>query len=301
MKENIKQLIEYHQQFMGQDIVYNGDEDIAETPADYLYRYYPKTYEELSHCILEHILDENFDFNDINVTEIESMANLFYNIDYSLSRNELYSLNGKTVRFPIKHLPNFDVSGWEPINCKNFSNMFKGLKEFNCDLSRWDVSKGERFEHMFQECGEFNQDLSNWNVSSAENMNMMFYKCKKFTSDLSNWKVDNVQNFDFMFSDCPVFNSDLSNWNVTNGRSFYSMFARCKNFGSDLSNWETKLYDHMKVKYMFRGCDMSKIKLSESFKYLIKESVKEEEEESALEDVLQKERLRRFDYKPHHY
>lgn len=300
MKKNIKQLIEYYQKFIGQDVLNTGD-DFTEVPQDYLYKYYPKTYQDLEIAIYEHIVNENFNFNDINVSEVESMANLFYNINYVLSRSDKYYLNGRTVKLPIKKLPNFDVSQWEPISCTNFSNLFKDLEEFNCDISRWNVSQGKNFTNMFLGCRNFNQDLSGWDMSSAENLNMMFYKCSEFTSDLSKWKVDNVYNFSHMFCDCTKFTSDLKNWNVSSGREFYSMFCRCKNFKSDLSKWETKIYDPTKVKYMFTGCDMSNIILSPSFEKLIKEIRKVEQEEADLDTWYRQEREKRFDKKPHHY
>ena len=141
----------------------------------------PKDKRELRK-ILEERLGKNkdADLNDIDVSEITDMANIFYGLD--------------------PH--NIDVSQWDVSSVIDMDYMFSGSTNFNCDLSQWNVSKVETMQGMFYSCDNFNCDLSQWNVSKVINMRHMFGECQKFNSDLSDWNVSNVRDMSWMLYKC---------------------------------------------------------------------------------------------------
>ena len=134
----------------------------------------PKTKEELRSILKERLQkDKNADLNDIDVSNITDMDNLFYNLD--------------------PH--NIDISEWDVSNVTTMVGMFLECYNFNCDLSTWDVSKVTTMEGMFSECEKFNSDISKWNVSKVTNMDDMFCNCNKINADLSKWNVSNVKSW----------------------------------------------------------------------------------------------------------
>ena len=147
------------------------------------YKYFPKTKEELKDIIDKRIEQEGnkVDLNDIDVSKITDMSNLF----------EVTDFNG-------------DISEWDVSNVKDMSRMFWGCKSFNQDISRWDVSNVTDMQGMFYGCKAFNQDISNWDVSNVTNMNTMFAWCEDFNQDISNWDVSNVKNMNSIFAYCSI-------------------------------------------------------------------------------------------------
>ena len=120
------------------------------------YNYYPKTKEELQD-ILKQLIEErgnDGDFNDIDVSNITDMSNLFATLDF-----------------------NGIISSWDVSNVTNMSYMFYDCKRFNQDISKWDVSKVTDMRFMFCYCGSFNQDISNWNVSILTDVHFIFEHC----------------------------------------------------------------------------------------------------------------------------
>ena len=101
------------------------------------YKYFPETKEELQEIIKQRIAQEGHesDLNDIDVSNITDMSNLFE--DYNL---------------------NYDISKWDVSNVKDMSFMFSECEKFNMDISNWDVSKVTNMHGMFWGCHSFNQD-----------------------------------------------------------------------------------------------------------------------------------------------
>ena len=117
------------------------------------YKYFPKTKKELKDIILQRIEAEGneVDLNDIDVSEITDMSDLFGGTDF-----------------------NGDISEWDVSNVKDMSRMFWGCKSFNQGIYDWDVSKVKDMRSMFAECEAFNQNISKWDVSNVTDMNSMF-------------------------------------------------------------------------------------------------------------------------------
>ena len=133
---------------------------------------------------------ENVVIKDLDVSLIEDLSGLFYN---------LYN-----IRNGVKTL---DLSGWKTSNIKYMNGMF-----YDCDnleslnLSGWDTSNVMYTDHMFHGCNNLkNLDLSGWDTPNVMYMDHMFYNCRSLKSlDLSGWNTSNVESFDDMFKNCPA-------------------------------------------------------------------------------------------------
>ena len=95
----------------------------------------PKTRSELKEIIKDRISKEglNCDLNDIDISLITDMSNLF---DYSL-------FNG-------------DISDWNVSNVQDMkfmfcNSMFK-ITDFNQDISNWKINKDCNINHVFEGC-----------------------------------------------------------------------------------------------------------------------------------------------------
>ena len=120
------------------------------------YKYFPQTKEELQDIILQRIKEEGneVDLNDIDVSKITDMSELFERTDF-----------------------NGDISNWDVSNVTSMEYMFFVCKSFNQDISSWDVSNVTNMEGMFCECKSFNKDISTWDVSNVKSMDGIFYSC----------------------------------------------------------------------------------------------------------------------------
>ena len=161
-----------------------------------LYHYHPKDKDELKSLITKLIEErgKDADLNDIDVSDITDMYELFYGLD------------------PHK----IDISEWNVSNVKNMELMFDNCINFNSDLNKWDVSNVKNMEAMFVRCINFNSDLSNWDVSNVTNMYSMFCNCENFNSDLSNWDVSNVKDMKDMFGGCKSL-KQIPSWYMKEG------------------------------------------------------------------------------------
>ena len=103
------------------------------------YKYFPKTKKELKDIIFKRIEAEGneVDLNDIDVSEITDMSELFRETDF-----------------------NGDISQWDVSNVTDMSYMFSKCEAFNQDILDWDVSKVKNMQGMFYGCKSFNQDIS---------------------------------------------------------------------------------------------------------------------------------------------
>ena len=134
-----------------------------------IYTCQPKDKDELRKILIERLKkDDNADLNDIDVSLITDMSDLFRHLD--------------------PH--NIDISRWDVSNVVTMQNMFSYCENFNCDLSEWDVRKVKNMYALFHGCKNFNCDLSKWNVSNVTDMSFIFNGCLILDCDLDNWNVD---------------------------------------------------------------------------------------------------------------
>ncbi|MBO5003711.1 MAG: BspA family leucine-rich repeat surface protein [Clostridia bacterium] len=99
-----------------------------------VYKYHPKTKDELVFAILDHFDNDIYDLNDIDVSKIANMSNLF-------ARDVLFQYIDK----------DFDVSNWDVSNVTYMTNMFYGWTEFTGKgLKNWNVSNVEDMTQIFK-------------------------------------------------------------------------------------------------------------------------------------------------------
>ena len=120
------------------------------------YKYFPETRKELKDIILQRIKDEGneVDLNDIDVSKITDMSNLFEGTDF-----------------------NGNISQWDVSNVTDMTYMFYWCKKFNKDISNWDVFNVKNMRYMFAYCKSFNKDISNWDVSNVKGKLFIFDNC----------------------------------------------------------------------------------------------------------------------------
>ena len=96
------------------------------------YNYFPKTKVELYNIIYK-LLEErgnDGDFNDIDVSKITDMSELF---------EGMQDFNG-------------DISEWDVSNVKYMQSMFRGCRSFNQDISNWLLNHDTFTKQMFENC-----------------------------------------------------------------------------------------------------------------------------------------------------
>ena len=95
------------------------------------YKYFPKNENELRIILRKRLAKDNdADLNDIDVSNIDDMINLFTYLD--------------------PH--NIDISEWNVSKVVDMRYMFYNCENFNSDLSNWDVSNVKWMDSMFYGC-----------------------------------------------------------------------------------------------------------------------------------------------------
>ena len=117
----------------------------------------PKDRAELRKILEERLeQDKDADLNDIDVSEIKTMINLF------LSLNPC----------------NIDISQWDVSKVEDMHNIFYECEQFDCNLGDWNISRVKNMSYMFYDCKNFiGEGLENWRVSNGTYTYEMFKGC----------------------------------------------------------------------------------------------------------------------------
>ena len=184
----------------------------------------PTNKKELQELIYRRIKEQgpSCDLNDIDVSEIKDMSELFRESNFrgDISKWDVSNVEDMSKMFLASYF-NGDISKWDVGNVKYMSEMFR-LSSFNGDISKWDVRNVIDMSYMFTS-SNFDRDISKWDVSNVHDMAYMF-DGSVFTGYISKWDVHNVRNMEHMFSHSK-FRGDLSKWNVRNLNDLNDMFA----------------------------------------------------------------------------
>lgn len=154
------------------------------------------------------------DFNDIDVSNINDMKELFMGCDIFGNNTDVADFNG-------------DITGWDVSKVADMSDMFCESKKFNRPIGKWDVSGVTKMQGMFNLAEKFDQSIGDWKVNDVRDMSYMFYHAYSFNQPIGNWKVKKVMYMNYMFDTAINFNQDISGWELDNVLSFTSMFGNC--------------------------------------------------------------------------
>ena len=133
------------------------------------------------------------DFNDIDVSNLDSFYDknagrfgkgLFENIQFKYIDISYWDVSNiesmKQMFYLCKELKSVgDISKWNVSKVTNMVYMFYECNEleFIGDISKWDVSNVIYMTHMFEGFKKFNQDISNWDISNVKAIMYMFDGC----------------------------------------------------------------------------------------------------------------------------
>lgn len=211
------------------------------------YNFYPKSKQELVEIIKDKVKNDNFDFNDIDVSNINDMAYLFFGLD-SNTRSKITKL---------------DLTNWNVENIENMTLMFStlyNLEELNID--GWITSSVKTFDGIFEYCEKLVNiiGIENLNTQKATSLESMFKNCESLQKlDLSKWNVSNCRISISMFEDCHSLETigDTSQWNLKNLKKCDFMFYNCEKLKNiqGIENWNISQLN--KIKQMFDNCDKS--------------------------------------------
>ncbi len=144
-------------------------------------RFTPQTTKELQDAVAEYanMTPENRsnysahwtkgEFNNWDVSNINDMSYLFYNID----------------------MFNEPIGNWNVSKVTTMSHMFHNAKKFNQLIDGWDVSNVADMSDMFHGATEFNKPLNGWGnkLRNLLDMSNMFDGATKFNKPLNEWVI----------------------------------------------------------------------------------------------------------------
>ena len=146
----------------------------------------PKDRGELNLIILKKRMENNTDFTDIDVSEIEDLSDLFHD-DYK----------------------EINITGWNLKKCKNMKGMFSGCKYLQkiIGIDDLDISNVGDLSFIFNDCKNLKDvgDLGKWDVE-GKNLAYAFQNCVKLKNvgDIKKWKLENPRWSTFSNCDIPI-------------------------------------------------------------------------------------------------
>ena len=134
----------------------------------------PRDRGELNLMILKKVMENNSDFTDIDVSEMEDLSDLFHSESYK----------------------EIDITGWNLKKCKTMQGMFNECQYLQkiIGIDDLDISNVEDLSFIFNDCKNLKDvgDLGKWDVE-GKNLAYAFQDCVKLkdAGDLTKWKLKN--------------------------------------------------------------------------------------------------------------
>lgn len=208
------------------------------------YNFYPKNKQELREIIKEKVKNDNFNFNDIDVSNVTDMSDLFFALD-SNTRNKITKLdltnwnvenveNMQNIFSSIYNLEELNINGWITSSVKKFDGAFEYCEKLVNIIGIEDLNtqKAISLESMFRNCESLQKiDLSKWNLSHCRISISMFEDCYSLNTigDTSQWDLKLLKEADFMFYNCEKLKNiqGIENWNISQLNKTQQMFDNC--------------------------------------------------------------------------
>ncbi len=211
------------------------------------------------------------DLSGLNLSNVTSMAHMFYN-------------SGKLTSIKIGGASN---------NLTNMFEMFRYCAKLETvTFTNFNTSKVTNMSNLFDSCYALTSpSLAGLDTSSVTDMSRMYFECRKLTSfdvtgtsfstasvttftdmfrgsgitsvNTSLFNTASATDLSYMFADCEGLTSlDLSGFDTTNANTISGMFMDATNLASvDLSSFNTSNVTEMRS--MFKGCtSLTKLDLS---------------------------------------
>lgn len=135
------------------------------------YDYHPETKKELQEILFDIAEDlgrENLNLNNIDVSSITDMSELFAGFG---AIGQLGNINA---------LKSIDITEWDVSNVTNMQSMFENQYELDSigDVSKWNVSNVTNMNYMFKDCEMLVCDISDWKLNKNVTMNSFNHRAK---------------------------------------------------------------------------------------------------------------------------
>ena len=147
----------------------------------------PSDRSELNLIILKKRMEDNTDFTNIDVSNIEDLSDLFCDNDYT----------------------EINITGWNLEKCTTMKSMFNGCKYLQkiIGIDDLDISNVQDLSFIFNDCKNLKDvgDLGKWDVE-GKNLAYAFQNCVKLKNpgDLTKWKLKNPNWSTFSKSGIPM-------------------------------------------------------------------------------------------------
>ena len=150
--------------YINEKMVYNKDTRSK-------YDYHPETKKELQEILFDIAEDlgrENLNLNNIDVSSITDMSEVFAGFG---AVGQLGNINA---------LKSIDISEWDVSNVTNMQSMFENQYELDSigDISKWNVSNVTNMNYMFKDCEMLVCDVSDWKFNKNVTMNSFNHRAK---------------------------------------------------------------------------------------------------------------------------
>ena len=114
------------------------------------------------------------------------------------------------------------------------------------DVARTCTSLITDFSELFRGARDFNECISHWDTISVTNMCGMFYGADAFNQPIGDWDTSSVTDMKEMFADATAFNQPIGDWNTSSVTDMCGMFNGATSFNQPIGAWNTSAVTRMR-------------------------------------------------------